>query len=153
MISVVCSIAIFLNFWWRFLHQSLLAPIFLKKKALHERQTVFFSAVNPMNKNHKDPQELGLTKSVAILAQEPFPVQTCAVFFPFSSFSGFVLSKCLQPSLLFPIFCHGTCERRNKCADTIPAKIITDLTWCRFIFSNKYKTVMAVILCGFIFSN
>ena len=27
-----------------------------------ERQTVFFTAVNPMDKDHKDPQELGLTK-------------------------------------------------------------------------------------------
>ena len=27
-----------------------------------ERQTVFFTAVNPMNKEHKDPQELGFTK-------------------------------------------------------------------------------------------
>ena len=27
-----------------------------------ERQTVFLTAVNPMNKNHKDPQELDLTK-------------------------------------------------------------------------------------------
>ena len=27
-----------------------------------ERQTVFFTAVNPMNKDHKDPQELDLTK-------------------------------------------------------------------------------------------
>ena len=27
-----------------------------------ERQTVFFKAVNPMHKNHKDPQELELTK-------------------------------------------------------------------------------------------
>ena len=27
-----------------------------------KRQTVFFTAVNPMNKNHKDPQELDLTK-------------------------------------------------------------------------------------------
>ena len=27
-----------------------------------ERQTVFFTAVNPMRKNHKDPQELDLTK-------------------------------------------------------------------------------------------
>ena len=27
-----------------------------------ERQTVFFTAVNPMNKNHKDPQELDLPK-------------------------------------------------------------------------------------------
>ena len=27
-----------------------------------ERQTVFFTAVNPMNKNHKDPQKLDLTK-------------------------------------------------------------------------------------------
>ena len=26
-----------------------------------ERQTVFFTAVNPMNKNHKEPQELDLT--------------------------------------------------------------------------------------------
>ena len=28
-----------------------------------ERQTVFFTAVNPMNKDHKDPQELDLTTS------------------------------------------------------------------------------------------
>ena len=27
-----------------------------------DRQTVFFTAVNPMNKNHKDPQELDLTE-------------------------------------------------------------------------------------------
>ena len=27
-----------------------------------ERQTVFFTAVNPMNKGHKDPHELDLTK-------------------------------------------------------------------------------------------
>ena len=27
-----------------------------------ERQTIYFTAVNPMNKNHKDPQELDLTK-------------------------------------------------------------------------------------------
>ena len=27
-----------------------------------ERQTVFFTAVNPMNKNHKEPQQLDLTK-------------------------------------------------------------------------------------------
>ena len=31
-------------------------------KSSRERQTVFFKAVNPMNKNHKDPQELDLTK-------------------------------------------------------------------------------------------
>ena len=28
-----------------------------------DRQTVLFTAVNPMHKNHKDPQELDLTKS------------------------------------------------------------------------------------------
>ena len=38
--------------------------------------------------------------SVAILAQEPFPVRTCTVFFPFTSASGFALSKCLQPSFV-----------------------------------------------------
>ena len=27
-----------------------------------ERQTVFFTVVNPMNEDHRDPQELGLTK-------------------------------------------------------------------------------------------
>ena len=27
-----------------------------------KRQTVFFTAVNPMNKDHRDPQELDLTK-------------------------------------------------------------------------------------------
>ena len=31
---------------------------------------------------------------------KPFPVRTCAVFFPFTSFSGFVLCKCLQPSFV-----------------------------------------------------
>ena len=31
---------------------------------------------------------------------KPFPVQTCAVFFPFTSVSGFVLSKCLHPSFV-----------------------------------------------------
>ena len=31
---------------------------------------------------------------------KPLPVQTCAVFFPFTSVSGFVLSKCLQPSFV-----------------------------------------------------
>ena len=33
------------------------------QKSSSERQTVFFTAVNPMNKNHKEPQELDLTKS------------------------------------------------------------------------------------------
>ena len=47
--------------------------------------------------------------SVAILAQEPFPFRTCTVFFPFTSVSGFVLSKCLQPSFVVPILSHGTC--------------------------------------------
>ena len=32
-----------------------------------------------------------------------------------TSFFGFVLSKCLQPSFVVP-FSHGTCERRNRCA-------------------------------------
>ena len=32
---------------------------------------------------------------------------------------------------------------------TIPAQIITDLTWCRFIFSNECKTVLTVTQCGF----
>ena len=36
--------------------------------------------------------------TVAILAQEPFPVRTCTVFFPFTSASGFALSKCVPPS-------------------------------------------------------
>ena len=31
---------------------------------------------------------------------KPFPVRTCTVFFPFTSVSGFALSKCLQPSFL-----------------------------------------------------
>ena len=36
-----------------------------------ERQTVFFTAVNPMNKNHQDPKELDLTKPrVAICKQK-----------------------------------------------------------------------------------
>ena len=32
------------------------------QKSSRERQTVFFTAVNPMDKDHKDPHELGLTK-------------------------------------------------------------------------------------------
>ena len=34
-----------------------------------ERKTVFFTAVNPMNKNHKDPQELDLTKPTSCIEQ------------------------------------------------------------------------------------
>ena len=40
------------------------------------------------------------SRSVAILAQEPFLVRTCTVFFPITSASGFASSKCLQPSLV-----------------------------------------------------
>ena len=47
---------------------------------------------------------------------KPFLVRTCTMFVPCTSFSGFVLSKCPQPSLWFPIFCHGTCERWNRYA-------------------------------------
>ena len=32
------------------------------QNSIRERQTVFFTALNPMYKNHKDPQELDLTK-------------------------------------------------------------------------------------------
>ena len=32
------------------------------QKSSRERQTVFFTAVNPMNKDHRDPQEFDLTK-------------------------------------------------------------------------------------------
>ena len=32
------------------------------QKSSRERQTVFFTAVNPMHENHQDPQELDLTK-------------------------------------------------------------------------------------------
>ena len=35
-----------------------------------ERQTVFFTAVNPMNKDHKDPHELDLTKPPCIVQAE-----------------------------------------------------------------------------------
>ena len=33
-----------------------------RQNSSRERQTVFFTAVNPMNEEHKDPQELDLTK-------------------------------------------------------------------------------------------
>ena len=33
-----------------------------RKNSSRERQTVFFTTVNPMNKDHRDPQELDLTK-------------------------------------------------------------------------------------------
>ena len=47
---------------------------------------------------------------------KPFPVRTCAVFFPFTSLSGFVLSKCLQPSFVsFPASLMAR-ERWNRCA-------------------------------------
>ena len=35
-----------------------------------ERQTVFLTSVNPMNKNHKDPQELDLTKPRLVLYKQ-----------------------------------------------------------------------------------
>ena len=34
----------------------------MDKNSSRERQTALFTAVNPMHKNHKDPQELDLTK-------------------------------------------------------------------------------------------
>ena len=34
-----------------------------------ERQTVFFTAVNPMKKDHKDPQKLDLTKTTSCIVQ------------------------------------------------------------------------------------
>ena len=37
-------------------------------------------------------------QSVTFLAQESFLVRPCTVFFPFTSASCFLLSKCLQPS-------------------------------------------------------
>ena len=43
--------------------------------------------------------------SVAIWAQEPFPVRACTVFFPFTSFSDFALSRCLQTNfVVFHLF-------------------------------------------------
>ena len=39
-------------------------------------------------------------RSAVILAQDPFPVRTCTMFFPFTSASGFALSKCLQLSFV-----------------------------------------------------
>ena len=53
------------------------------------RQLRFLSAVH---RHGRDELRWGF--SVAILAQEPFPVRTCTVFFPFTSASGFALSKC-----------------------------------------------------------
>ena len=32
------------------------------QNSIKKRETVFFTAVNPMNKDHRDPQELDLTK-------------------------------------------------------------------------------------------
>ena len=60
---------------------------------------------------------------VTILFQEPFPVRTCTVFFPFTSASGFALSKCLQPSFVGSQLSHGTYERRSKCADIFSASL------------------------------
>ena len=34
-----------------------------------ERQMVFFTAVNPLNKDHKDPHELDLTKTTSCIVQ------------------------------------------------------------------------------------
>ena len=48
----------------------------------------------------EEEEESPAFASEAILAQEPFPVRTCTVFFPFTSVSGSVLSMCLQPSFV-----------------------------------------------------
>ena len=45
-----------------------------------ERQTVFFTAVNPMRKNHKDPQELGLTKPRLALYKQKWKVHQDTVY-------------------------------------------------------------------------
>ena len=47
-------------------------------------------------RDHQLLHEQLLEQAVAILAQEPFLVRTCTVFFPFTSDSGFALSKCQQ---------------------------------------------------------
>ena len=54
---------------------------------------------------------------------KPFPVRTCTVFFPFTSASGFALSKCLQPNFVVSQLSHGTVERRSKCADIFSASL------------------------------
>ena len=43
------------------------------------------------------------------------------MFFPFTSASGFALSKCLQPGFVVSQLSHGTYERRSKCADIFSA--------------------------------
>ena len=58
------------------------------------------------------------------LAPEPFPVRTCTVFFPFTSASGFASPSVYNPVSLFHTCCHGTCERRNKCADISGASLL-----------------------------
>ena len=50
-----------------------------------------------VNTNHVSDFMISSKNSVAVLDQEPFPVRTCTVFFPFTSASCFALSKCLQP--------------------------------------------------------
>ena len=46
----------------------------------------------------RDGQQTFSVMSLHILAQEPFPVRTCTVIFPFTSVSAYALSKCLQTS-------------------------------------------------------
>ena len=71
-----------------------------------ERQLIYFTRLI-MNND---------ITSVAILAQEAFPVRRCTVFFPFTSVSGFALSKCLQPSFVVSHLFSWHVRVRNGCA-------------------------------------
>ena len=52
--------------------------------------------------------------SVAILAQEPFPIRTCTVFFPFTTFLVLPCPSVYNPILLFATSSHGTCDLRRQ---------------------------------------
>ena len=50
------------------------------QKSSRERQTVFFAAVNPMNKDHRDPKELDLTKPCLASYKQKWKVHQDTVY-------------------------------------------------------------------------
>ena len=67
---------------------------------------------------------------------KPFLVRTCTEFFPFTSFLVLLCSSVNNPILLFATSSHGTCERRNKCADISSASLFFEF-WVSKQFSSR----------------
>ena len=60
-----------------------------------ERQTVFFTAVNPMDKNHKDPQELDLTKPRLASYKRKWKVHQDTVYWVYDTLPAYCISKAI----------------------------------------------------------